>query len=75
MECNVCGSKNFEINIGKRMCVECGTEIEQYIELAENQDDFAVSDLRKSIRLTQDKSSDKKKEEGSGIRKLHYKVK
>ncbi|XP_018007058.1 uncharacterized protein LOC108664874 [Hyalella azteca] len=34
MECHVCGGKEFNINVGKQMCAECGTENEKYVEVA-----------------------------------------
>jgi ribosomal protein L37E len=34
MECHVCGGKEFNINVGKQVCAECGTENEKYVEVA-----------------------------------------
>ncbi|KAF2359014.1 hypothetical protein FHG87_010224 [Trinorchestia longiramus] len=58
MECNVCGGREFNVEIGKQMCAECGTEIEKYVEIDVNDGILVDSDLRHRLIKVSELASD-----------------
>lgn len=48
MECTVCGGNKFQTNVGKQICMECGTENAQYVDVALGNDIEVIASMKSS---------------------------